>query len=427
MKKVLMLLIAFSGIANAQFHIQGTIENYNQKPVMIKIYDNGSERVIHRTETDAVGNFSYNYPNAYTGKVIFELTQGAFEALTANSDIQFTTDLNDPAHKLNFKDPVNLQIRNAFELEDKKALKDYTLLELKKLYQPQDEFYKAIDKEIARIEQLQAAEFTNDAIAYYVSAKNDIAQYNGNKLTQEQILSSAKNHLIMDNMFLENFGLLQDYLSTYISYSITGATSKDQAGTKIEAALDQLLSEAQTDTSRGQAILTSVIPLLEGNGFNELSAKYIAQAESLTCEITPELKELIEGKNNVQIGSKVPDIDFGKKINGAVSLYKVKADQKLLIFWASWCPHCMNELPHIKSFYDDFKAKGGEIIAISLDMERQSWESAIAGTEWINFSDLMKWESPLVGKFGITATPTMILLDKDNRVLKTGSRISEFL
>lgn len=231
----------------------------------------------------------------------------------------------------------------------------------------------------------------------------------------------------MDNMYLENFGLLQEFLSNYISYSITGATSREDAALKIEKALDELISEAQTDTSRGQAILTNVIPMLESNGFESLSKKYLTQAENLTCEITDDLRNLIEGKQNVTIGNKVPDIKFGDKIKGAQSLYEVKADKKLIVFWASWCPHCMNEIPHIKTFYEDFSAQGGEIIAISLDMEKEPFQKATAGTKWINYSDFLKWESPLVSQFGITSTPTMILVDKDNKVIKTGTRISEFL
>ena len=124
---------------------------------------------------------------------------------------------------------------------------------------------------------------------------------------------------------------------------------------------------------------------------------------------------------------RILNIEFDKKIKNAKSLYDVKADKKLIVFWASWCPHCVKEIPHIKEFYPDFQSQGGEIIAVSLDMEKTAFDNATKDTQWINYSDLMKWESPIVKQYGISSTPTMILLDKDNNVVKIGSRVSEFL
>ncbi|MDO5655167.1 MAG: TlpA disulfide reductase family protein [Flavobacteriaceae bacterium] len=428
MKKISLAVFLLSSFwLGAQFKVEGQLQNYPSKPVLIKIYENGGNRLVKRVETDKKGSFSYQHPQAYTGKMIFELSQGALEIVVDNRAVNFSTDVNDSSHQIHITQGIQKEINEAFALADKAYLRDHTLMELQKLYTPQDEFYQALQKEIERINKLAHKQFENSAIQYYVDAMNEMAQYNSGNMSHAEILTNSKNHLLMDNMNLENFGLLQGFLSTYVSYSLGGARNKEEAGQKIVKALDDLLAEAQTDTSRGQAILTNIIPLLEGNGFVAEANNYMQQAESLTCEISDDLKDLIAGKNNVKIGNKVPNIDFEGKVKSAKSLYDIQANQKLLVFWASWCPHCVNEIPHLKAFYPDFKAKGGEMIAISLDIERQPYEDAIRGSEWINYSDLMKWESPLVSKFGISSTPTFILLDKDNKVIKTGSRISEFL
>ncbi|MDG4944867.1 TlpA family protein disulfide reductase [Weeksellaceae bacterium KMM 9713] len=428
MKKLIAVsFLAVASALNAQFDLNAKIKGYENKPVLVKIYENGSERLVKRVETDKQGNFKLNFPTAYIGKITFELSQGGFEVISANENISLTTDINDPLHKVHFDGGINQQIQDVFELDDKKSLRDFTLVELVKLYKPQDAFYQALQTEIRRIDNLEAKPISNEAIQYYIDAKNELGEYNANKFNAAQIQDKAKKHLVMDNMNLENFGLLQDFLSTYISYSIGDARTKQDAAKNIEYALDDLLELVQTDTSRGQAILTNIIPMLEGNGFNEMSQKYLSQAESLTCEITPDLQAIIDGKGNIEVGKVAPNIVFDKKIKKAKSLYDVKANQKLVVFWASWCPHCINELPHLKEFYKDFQKKGGEIVAIALDMDRVPYERAIEGTEWINYSDLMKWQSPYVKSYGITGTPTMILLDKDNKVVKIGSRVSEFL
>ena len=424
---VALSLLMLLGFMNAQFDVKAKINGYESKPVLIKIYENGSERLVKRIETDKNGEFNYRFPMAYTGKIIFELSQGGFEVVSNNAPINLTTNIHDPLRQVHYDGGINQEIKDIFDLDEKKSLRDFTLVELLKLYDHQDTFYKAVKNEIERIDGLEAKSIKNEAIQYYVDAKKELSEYNANKYNAAQIMDKARQHLVMDNMNLENFGLLQEFLSTYISYSLSGAQSKEDAEVKIEDALDELLEQVQPDTSRGQAILTNIIPMLEGNGFETLSAKYLGQAEALTCEITSDLEALIQGKENIAVGKVVPDIEFNQKIKNASSLYEVKADQKLLVFWASWCPHCMREIPHLKEFYSDFKEQGGEIIAISLDIEREAYERAIQGTEWINHSHLMKWQSPEVKTYGITATPTLILLDKDNKVIKTGSSISQIM
>jgi len=39
----------------------------------------------------------------------------------------------------------------------------------------------------------------------------------------------------------------------------------------------------------------------------------------------------------------------------------------LIDFWATWCVPCIKELPHFQSFYDKYKEKGLEILAITID------------------------------------------------------------
>jgi thiol-disulfide isomerase/thioredoxin len=36
-------------------------------------------------------------------------------------------------------------------------------------------------------------------------------------------------------------------------------------------------------------------------------------------------------------------------------------------YWASWCPFCKNTMPHLQKLYDANKAKGLEVIVLSID------------------------------------------------------------
>lgn len=424
--KLITLVLLISFYTNAQFSIKGEIFNYIEKPVFIKFYENGSVRLLSKEITDKEGQFTYKFPYNYSGKLVFELVNGSFDLVVENENLQFSLDYLDREHRIDYKGGVNQKVNEYFAVKDKKSLSSNTLTQLLDFYRPEDKFYTDLLDEISRTDGLEVPVFTNPSVSYYVKTKDLFAQYSDNKNTA-QVAEWAKGHLVKDNYYLENFGLLPEFISLYVSNSFGAAKSRQEAGENISKAIDNLLIEVGTDTSRGQAILTYVIPMLDSNGFKNLSDKFLNQAESLSCEITDGLSNLIKGKNNVKVGSEVPNIKFGNKIKGAKSLYNVKADKKLIIFWASWCPHCMNEIPHIKEFYKKFQAQGGEIVAISLDVEQAALKNVIDKTSWINYSDFLKWDSPIVKAFGVTSTPTMILLDKDNKILKTGSRVSEFI
>jgi peroxiredoxin len=50
-----------------------------------------------------------------------------------------------------------------------------------------------------------------------------------------------------------------------------------------------------------------------------------------------------------------------------VELNKLKGKVVLVNFWATWCPPCRAEIPGMMKVYDKYKAKGLEIVGISVD------------------------------------------------------------
>jgi len=39
----------------------------------------------------------------------------------------------------------------------------------------------------------------------------------------------------------------------------------------------------------------------------------------------------------------------------------------LVNFWATWCPYCRKEKPVIDAFWQDYRARGFEVVSISVD------------------------------------------------------------
>ncbi|SPE32039.1 putative thioredoxin related protein [Burkholderiales bacterium] len=51
-------------------------------------------------------------------------------------------------------------------------------------------------------------------------------------------------------------------------------------------------------------------------------------------------------------------------------LAKLQGHVVLIHFWATWCPPCIKEMPALEAFYERYRARGVEVIAMSEDRTR---------------------------------------------------------
>jgi peroxiredoxin len=116
----------------------------------------------------------------------------------------------------------------------------------------------------------------------------------------------------------------------------------------------------------------------------------------------------------------------GKTITGEdfdIKSYRGKIT--LVYFWATWEASVKHEYLYMKKLYLDYRDKGFEIVAISVDDDREKLEAFIREYEvpWINLWDEENRTSPVaVTQHGISAIPTMILLDREGKVVSMEAR-----
>ncbi|WP_159447463.1 TlpA family protein disulfide reductase [Moheibacter sediminis] len=431
MKKTLpIVVLLLSFFSHAQFTVTGKIDNYINQNLTIRIFKGPSDLLINKVLTDANGSFTVKVPEKYSGIVrVQTLSDGAIlDFLSDNENVDFTAQYKD--HQFSeikyFKGKTAMGFLEYQSFENFNDLKLNVFPMIKTVYSEKDEFYQAVLKEEKRIEKLSPATELS-LLKYYVQA-NDLANAQVDaKPAAEVHTNKILSKLINDNNYLEGSGLMYKLVLDYLRYSIMGATTQEEINSKIETTIDDLLVKTDLETPRGQNVLSSVFLVLPAEQFGTLLEKYYSKANALTCEITDELKTSLTAHNNMVVGNKVPDLKFKQPVKGFKSLYDVKAEKKIVIFWASWCPACNDEMPFVKEYYRNFKAEGGEIISISLDFDKAAFDEATKDFEWINYTELMRWDTSGVKEFGITSTPTLFLLDKDNKLIKKATHISELV
>jgi thiol-disulfide isomerase/thioredoxin len=100
----------------------------------------------------------------------------------------------------------------------------------------------------------------------------------------------------------------------------------------------------------------------------------------------------------------------------------------LIDYWASNCPICLQEVPHIKELYNAYHDKGFEIIGLSMDNDRKVTEYYVqkTGMTWPQvFTDTPLaggWKHPMQLKYAVLGFPRAILVDQQGNVVTTLAR-----
>ncbi|MEO5657509.1 MAG: TlpA disulfide reductase family protein [Nitrospiria bacterium] len=112
-------------------------------------------------------------------------------------------------------------------------------------------------------------------------------------------------------------------------------------------------------------------------------------------------------------------LDFSLKTLDGKTITKasLKGQPTLLMFWASWCGTCQQELPNVKALYEQYKAKGLQAVAIGFqDEEADIREYVQAHQSTFVFPAAYDTRNQISTLFKVRGTPTFVVLDAQGRI-----------
>ena len=116
---------------------------------------------------------------------------------------------------------------------------------------------------------------------------------------------------------------------------------------------------------------------------------------------------------------KVPDITLqlidGKKLK----LSSLKGKPILITFWATSCPGCIKEMPHLTELYNEMHGQGLEIIGIAMPYDRPDYVMEMIKHKKVPYLIAFDLKGEAVRAFGkVSLTPTTFLIDNNGKIVK---------
>ncbi len=97
---------------------------------------------------------------------------------------------------------------------------------------------------------------------------------------------------------------------------------------------------------------------------------------------------------------------------------------QLVVFWATTCPGCLREVPHLIELYQKLAPRGLQIIGVAMDYDRPDRVIALSAARNIPYPVALDLQGRTAQAFGdVRQTPTTFLIAPDGRIVhrKTGA------
>jgi peroxiredoxin len=256
-----------------------------------------------------------------------------------------------------------------------------------------------------------------------VSSVSTVAQYR-----TEEIPSTiaAFRKLDYTDQRLYKSGLFKDAIESHFWLLENSGRSLDSVFIEMRLSIDAMFEKLVIDEAKLNEVTDYLFDLLERHSLFQASEYLAIKALNETsCTIDSDLAKQLETYRAMKKGNTAPNIVFKGDYfapeyatgNFPKKLSDLKTKYTVVVFGASWCPKCTEELPEIAKHYSKWKTQGVEVVFVSLDEDEKLFKSFVGVFPFISICDFKKWNSPIVNSYYVFGTPTMFLLDEKREIL----------
>ncbi len=445
MNRLFSLILSFGLTASvAQDHtLELKIDNWGAAEIYLADFYGDRNTIVDSAMCDTTGMARFTLPASYpSGMYRVFLEENVFFDLIYNKEnIRIHTDYEDLYESLEVTESLENQIYYDFMRTKVDYRRKFDLLAPINDYYPRnDSFFHVARAQYIGI-QADIMVYIDDLITSYPEAwvtriiKRQKPLFFDPSMDETTRRFHRREHYF-DNFDFSDVELIKSNVYTtaaieYMSLYSNPNFSQEQLESEFIKAVDRIMYVAMDNSLVYEFIVEYLVGGFERYHFDKV-LDYIAE------NYTPEQCENEERKSDLQtrlakyaelsVGKEAPEIAAPRQDGSMVRLSKIKSDYTLLIFWASWCPHCNTVLPEIHNIcQSSINPKKMEVVSISLDESKEEWSAALEQGKynWVNVCELKGWDSQSAVDYNIYATPTMFLLDKDKTIVAKPITVAE--
>ncbi len=117
--------------------------------------------------------------------------------------------------------------------------------------------------------------------------------------------------------------------------------------------------------------------------------------------------------------SPAPQVTFTDLTGKKISMQSLRGKMVLVNFWATTCPGCVDEMPHIVETYKQYNDKGFEVIAVAMSYDPPSYVLRFDQQRALPFPVALDVQGNLAHRFDdVKLTPTSFLIDKHGNIVE---------
>ncbi len=423
-KKLLFLFTLLPSVLLAQYSIKGTFTPADEyKWIILYKVTPTTSVYIDNSEIADDGHFEIALDSS--------ATKGVYRIVYAVPQEEFNFDLIYDAKEdveLSFRQEKGVDFNNSLE---NKLLTSYTRSmmmvneTINSFYSKNSKDEKAFTRIFNTLKEAQKSfeEASQGTIAHYFIKANSPyipENYEDVRTYSKNLRNNFLKHVDFNEPILQSSEFLIERMLGYVF----GMTSNPDDIDVFKANVDDIANAIKTTEPSYQKTLLEIL----WNQFveieNETMANYVAA--NYLIPISKELND-IELTNklivyrNTSINAYAPEFSFTIHKDGDEETKKLSeldiARRYVIVFWSSSCSHCLKELPELKKQVQA-KENATKVIAIGLEDEPFNWNNEISYyPDFIHVYGKGKWDNTIGDDYGVTATPTYFVLNKDKQIV----------
>ncbi|MGL4344012.1 MAG: cytochrome c biogenesis protein CcdA [Cellulosilyticaceae bacterium] len=229
----------------------------------------------------------------------------------------------------------------------------------------------------------------------------------GPMLTSVLVMASGANSLVQSNLLI-----LVYTLGFMIPFMLLALFSK-----KMISYLDRIKKHMGLIQKIGGAVLVITGAMMFYNGVSGLRIVNLAAKQEITQkEVTQDVET-----DEVDV-IPAPDFTLIDQYGVTRTLSDYKGKTVFLNFWATWCPPCRQEMPHIEQLYKEYGENQEDVIILGVAFPESGRETNIDGIA--KFLEEHEYTFPTVFdetelmayNYGINAFPTTFIINTEGNL-----------